>query len=131
MQVLAAELIGRAILIGLSAATVRAGWWMPVVAAPLFWMIWDMIFSRRSQGRITSIYTLISTMAACRHIANILSWFIAIAYFCYTTVSFGLWIGEWYAWVLGAVIAYVVVGYMGLLWPYRWHLESDEGRDEE
>ncbi|HIJ73936.1 MAG TPA: hypothetical protein HPP83_07530 [Candidatus Hydrogenedentes bacterium] len=110
------ELIGRILLIVFAVLSVDKRWWLPIVVAPLFWQLWDLTAGRRS--RINHpIFKLI---------ADGITWIVWLAYIAYSIFGFGLNIGHWYGWVLGVVIGLVVAQFLGLLWPYRWHLEGIE-----
>jgi hypothetical protein len=121
------EILGRAVLAAVVAISFLVGWWCPLVAAPVCWQIWDTAFGRRrwDPERLGLNRTLADTI---KFAADGISWLFWLAYLLYAILSFGRHIGNWYGWTLGVLLGLIVAQFLGLLWPYRWHTETMEGR---
>ncbi len=115
------EIIGRIILSILAVYTFSLIWWLPLVIAPIFWQIWDKALAL-ALGRISRIFRPLL-----KRIADGITLIFGLAYIVFSTVSFGMNMGHWYWWVIGAIIGIVVEQFLGLLWPIRWHFEKIEG----
>ncbi|MBW8003815.1 MAG: hypothetical protein FVQ80_17760 [Planctomycetes bacterium] len=90
----ALELTGRfflAIMVFFSAYYFN--WWLPLIVAPIFWQIWDIVFGQRSR-----IWHPIKKL-----IADGITYIFELCYIIYSIISFGIQIGSWYGWVIGAV----------------------------
>lgn len=112
------ECLGRVILIALAVLAATKVWWAPLVAAPVFWQVWDGVFGRGSRINDPGL----------KLAADALTHLIWLSYIGYTIAAMGRNIGHWYGWGLGVAVAIGVAQVLGLLWPHRWHLERVEGR---
>ena len=118
MKFFVKEITGRLLLIGLSIASFFLFWWLPIIVAPLFWQIWDVRFHKGSR-----IYEI-----GLKLIADVFTYIVDIGYMASCIILFGTQLGHWYGWTIGVAIAVLVGWVIGLLLPYRWHLERIEGR---
>jgi hypothetical protein len=111
------ELAGRIILIVLAAYSYFITWWLPIIVAPFFWQLWDILTGRHS--RITEPISKL--------LADLITHLLWAGYIIYSIVSFGYNIDQWYGWLFGIIVGLVIAQLLGLLWPHRWHLETMQG----
>ena len=123
-NILPLELAGRAILAVVAIVSRIVCWWCPLVAVPVFCIVWNTVFLRQQRSYVLSIKTSISEVLVQRRIANLVSWVVEIAYLAYATVSVGLHVKHWYGWTAGAAIGLAVAQVGGLLRPYRLRYEQ-------
>jgi hypothetical protein len=107
------EMLGRIILV-LTFFILKINWWLPLVLAPFFWQIWDIIF-----GQASRIYH-----PGLKFCADIATYIIGLGYIAISTYLFYRNIHQSYGWIIGLTIGFIVSYLLGLLFPHRWHLEK-------
>jgi len=110
------EVLGRVVLLGSVIVAFQINWWLPLIVAPFIWQIWDILLGTRS--RIGNEIPVI--------IADIFTYMLCLTYIVYSSVGFGINVGNWYGWVIGIIVGALVGHFMGLLFPHRWHLEASD-----
>lgn len=113
MKVFTIEIFGRVVLILLCVFSIHISWWLPIVVAPIFHLVYDTKFCRKAR-MFNPILQLL---------ADILTYLVYLGYIVFTTYVFGQNIGHWYGWCIGIITGLVVAQVFGLLFPMRWHIE--------
>lgn len=109
------ELIGRVLMVIGTIASFQIGWWAPLVAAPLIFKVYILMFCFKDRIDDRGQQLVMDLIAHASY----------AGYLIMCIVIFSQNTGKWY---LGMIPWFVVAQLLGLLWPRRWYYEKMEGR---